>query len=110
MKESQQRTINKAVIDLMPGDVLVGAKGGQSVVEDSSDHSGLLGFMRIETEHGHLYMELDAQVTVLAQPQEPEPETAPAPQEVEAREVLPKAAPKEATPREGDCRETPQGT
>lgn len=65
MKATNQRTITKAVIDLLPGDILIGKKGGHSVVEDSSDHSGLLGFMRIETEHGHLYMELDTEVTVI---------------------------------------------
>jgi phosphosulfolactate synthase (CoM biosynthesis protein A) len=65
MKATKQHTVTKAVIDLLPGDILIGKKGGQSVVEDSSDHSGLLGFMRIETEHGHLYMELDTEVTVM---------------------------------------------
>lgn len=66
MKASkEQRIIRKAVIDLLPGDILIGKQGGHSVVEDSSDHSGLLGFMRVETEHGHLYMELDTEVRVL---------------------------------------------
>ena len=63
--KASRHPITKAVIDLLPGDILIGKKGGQSVVEDSSDHSGLLGFMRIETEHGHLYMELDTEVTVI---------------------------------------------
>lgn len=61
----QPATIKKAVIDLLPGDILIGKQGGQSVVEDSSDRSGHLGFMRVETEHGQLYMELDTEVTVL---------------------------------------------
>lgn len=64
----QYATIKKAVIDLQPGDILVGKQGGHSVVEDSSDHSGHLGFMRVVTEHGQLYMELDTEVTVLQNP------------------------------------------
>jgi hypothetical protein len=60
-------TITKHVIDLMPGDILIGRQGGHSVIEDSSDHSGNLGLMRIETEHGNLYMELHAEVKVLVQ-------------------------------------------
>lgn len=64
----QSATSKKAVIDLQPGDILIGRQGGHSVVEDSSDHSGHLGFMRIETEHGQLYMELDTEVTVLENP------------------------------------------
>ena len=61
-------TAIKAVIDLRPGDVLIGKHGGQSVIEESSDTSGLLGLMRVETEHGHLYMEMDKRVEVLAPP------------------------------------------
>ena len=68
MQASKQPTKTKAVIDLRPGDILIGKQGGHSIVEDSSDHSGLLGFMRVETEHGHLYMELDSEVTVLEKP------------------------------------------
>lgn len=65
MKASRSPVITKSVIDLQPGDILIGSQGGQSVIEDSSDQSGLLGFLRVETEHGHLYMELDAEVQVM---------------------------------------------
>lgn len=68
MKASQQHIITKSVIDLQPGDILIGSQGGRSVIEDSSDQSGLLGFLRVETEHGHLYMELDAEVKVQEKP------------------------------------------
>lgn len=68
MPASESATTKKAVIDLQPGDILIGRQGGHSVVEDSSDHSGHLGFMRVETEHGQLYMELDTEVTVLENP------------------------------------------
>lgn len=65
---NQPTVITKAVIDLNPGDVLIGKHGGKSVIEDSSDRSGLLGLMRIETEHGPLYMEMDKEVKVLPNP------------------------------------------
>lgn len=65
MQASQQKTTKKHVMDLKPGDILVGKQGGHSIIEDSSDTSGLLGFVRVETEHGQLYMELDKEVTVL---------------------------------------------
>lgn len=68
MKASQPHIITKSVIDLQPGDILIGSQGGRSVIEDSSDQSGLLGFLRVETEHGHLYMELDAEVKVQENP------------------------------------------
>lgn len=68
MKASQQHIITKSVIDLQPGDILIGSQGGRSAIEDSSDQSGLLGFLRVETEHGHLYMELDAEVKVQEKP------------------------------------------
>lgn len=66
MKVHQQSTIAKAVVDLTPGDVLVGKHGGHSVVEFCSDpHSALLGFMRIKTEHGQLYLAMNKKVRVL---------------------------------------------
>ena len=66
--ESYQHSTHKAVTDLQPGDILVGTDGGHSRVKDSSDTSGLLGFRRIETEHGHLYLEVDVEeVEVLNQ-------------------------------------------
>lgn len=61
--------ITKAATDIRPGDVLIGERGGQSVVEYSSNHSGLLGFLRIKTEHGHLYLDMSKEVRVLSNPE-----------------------------------------
>jgi hypothetical protein len=65
-QQQQQQTITKAVIYLNAGDTIVGRSGGLSVIEHSSDHSGHLGLMRVEAEHGHLYMEMDAEVKMLS--------------------------------------------
>lgn len=62
-----QKTITKEVSHLDPGDVLVGKHGGHSVVEFCSDpHSALLGFMRIKTEHGQLYLPMNKKIRVLS--------------------------------------------
>jgi hypothetical protein len=61
-----QKTVTKLVDNLEPGDVLVGVAGGHSYVEDKADSSAMPGLTRVETEHGHLYMDPEAEVEVLA--------------------------------------------
>lgn len=69
MKANKTSITTKAVINLKPGDVLIGKQGGQSVVEYASDQSsGLLGFLRVKTEHGHLYLEMNKKAKVLSNP------------------------------------------
>lgn len=65
----QPSIITKTVTDIKSGDVLVGEYGGHSVVEYVSNRSGLLGFLRIKTEHGHLYLDMSQEVRVLPNPE-----------------------------------------
>lgn len=69
MKAHQHSTITKEVVNLNPGDVLIGKHGGHSVVEFRSDpHSALLGFIRVKTEHGQLYLAMNKKVKILSEP------------------------------------------
>ena len=71
MQARQQPSRPKPARDLNPGDILIGSQGGQSVVvEEPSGNSGLIGFIRVETEHGHLFLETDAEVQVTGKDKE----------------------------------------
>jgi hypothetical protein len=63
-RQPEQRTVTKEVIELQPGDVLIGEAGGQSLVEEIEDSSSLPGLRRVFTEHGHLYIDPEAEVRV----------------------------------------------
>lgn len=58
-------TVWKQVSEVESGDVLVGSAGGHSLVEDVELSSAMPGLTRIETEHGHLYMDPETEVEVL---------------------------------------------
>jgi hypothetical protein len=59
------KTTTKLVWDIEPGDILIGDAGGQSWVDDKEVSSAMPGLIRVHTEHGHLYMDPEAEVTVL---------------------------------------------
>lgn len=60
------KTVTKIVFDVEPGDVIVGSAGGYSLIVDVEHSSAMPGLMRVETEHGHLYMDPEAEVEILA--------------------------------------------
>lgn len=49
------------------GDVLVGESNGTSEVYGKSDSSAMPGLIVLETEHGSLYIDPDAELTVRAE-------------------------------------------
>jgi hypothetical protein len=67
-------TVTKLVSAIESGDVLVGSSGGRTLVEDVADSSAMPGLRRVETEHGHLYMDPEAEVEVLTDNSESEGE------------------------------------
>jgi hypothetical protein len=54
----------KRVSEIESGDVLIGEMGGRSLVNDVEPSGSLPGLMRVETEHGHLYMDPEREVEV----------------------------------------------
>lgn len=57
-------TVHKTALELASGDVLLGDDRGTSVVYDVRPGSLLPGFVTVETEHGHLLLDDDPEVTV----------------------------------------------
>lgn len=51
--------------ELEPGDVLLGMRGGRSVVDNVEWSSTQPGFMLVETEHGALYYPAGMMVPVI---------------------------------------------
>lgn len=53
------------VVDLRPGDVLLGEQDGSSVVYDVGGESLLAGFWTVRTEHGTLLLDMAESVPAL---------------------------------------------
>jgi hypothetical protein len=56
----------KAGIELAPGDVLIGVRGGESYIEDIEPSDLMMGMLAVETEHGFLYLDPEDEYAIKA--------------------------------------------